>query len=207
MICIVQSTRKIRLVERIALMKKQHEKRDALIKEIIAIELEMFGNVKAREHASCQELPETFKTMRWMAHSVLSEDTLASYLDDLMQAVHAGRNLMTEKYARMEGLIPPLKSSPESKQILDEIVGIEEAWMKEFSHRYPKIVTGGAAGFGTYFRCELETYSDRTLELYLGDVTHARTRGINLAEQSYMNLFEKLGYESLDDVVRETKKQ
>ena len=188
-------------------MIKQHEKRDDLIKEIIALELEMFGNVKAREHASCQELPETFKTMRWMAHSVLSEDTLASYLEDLMQAVRAGRNLMTEKYARMESLIPPLKSRPESIEIIDEIAGIEEAWMKEFSHKYPEIVRGEASGFGTYFRCELETYSDRTLELYLGDVTHARTRGINLAEQSYANLFGKLGYESLDDVVRKTKKQ
>jgi hypothetical protein len=52
-------------------MKKQQENREDLIKEIIAIELEMFGNVKARERGSCQELPETFKTMRWMAHSEL----------------------------------------------------------------------------------------------------------------------------------------
>ena len=188
-------------------MKKHQENSEDLIKEIIAIELEMFGNVKARERASCQEMPETFKTMRWMAHSVLSEDTLASYLDDLKQAAHAGRNLMTEKYARMEALIPPLKKDPEVLGILDEITRIEESWLVEFSRRYPDIVKGGGTGFGNYLRCELETYSDRTLKLYLRDLTDSLARGINHAEKSYENLFKRLGYESLDDVARKTKKQ
>lgn len=188
-------------------MEKQQEDREDLIREIIAIELEMFGNVKARERAFCQELPDTFRTMRWMAHSVLSGDTLASYLDDLQQAAYAGRNLMTEKYARMENLIPPLKNDPEIVAVLDEITETEQNWMKEFSQHYPGILQGDGSGFAGYFRCELETYSDRTLKLYLSDVTDARDRGINLAEQSYVNLFKRLGYESLDDVVKETSKQ
>jgi hypothetical protein len=185
-------------------MEKQQENRENLIREIIAIELEMFQNVKAKEHAFCQELPDTFRTMRWMAHSVLSDDTLASYLDDLKQAAHAGRNLMTEKYARMEDLIPPLKNDPEIIAILDEITEVEKNWMQEFSQHYPGIVKGDGAGFAAYLRCELETYSDRTLKFYLSNVTDARARGINLAEKSYVNLFKKLGYESLDDVVKET---
>lgn len=188
-------------------MEKQQESREDLIREIIAVELEMFQNVKAREHAFCQELPETFKTMRWMAHSVLSEDTLLSYLDDLRQAVQEGRNLMTEKYARMEELIPPLKDNPEIVAILDEITGIEKEWMHEFSQKYPGIVKENGTGFAGYFRCELETYSDRTLRFYLRDVSSAKSRGVNFAEQSYSNLFTKLGYNSLDDVVKGAARQ
>jgi hypothetical protein len=187
-------------------MEKQNE-REHLIGKIIAVELEMFQNVKSRGYAACQELPKTFRMMRWMAHSVLSDETLASYLDDLEQAGDAGRNLMTEKYARMESLIPPLKQDPEIVGIIDEIVRIEESWMREFSQEYPEIVKSGAAGFGDYLRGELETYSDRTLRLYLRDAETARQEGSNHARKSYENLFKKLGYESLDDVARQARDQ
>ncbi len=188
-------------------MMEQQDKKEDLIGKIIAIELEMFQNVKSRGHAACQELPKTFRMMRWMAHSVLGEDTLASYLDDLEKAREAGRNLMTEKYARMEGLIPSLKQDPEVLGILEKITRIEESWLEEFSRRYPEIVKGGGTGFGNYLRCELETYSDRTLHLYLRDVIEARQEGINHAEKSYENLFRKLGYESLDEVGRQDREQ
>lgn len=185
-------------------MNKQNEIRDILIEEILKIELEMFQNVRSRGYASCQEQPKAFRMMRWMGHSVLSDETLASYLDDLKQAQENGRNLMTEKYARMEGLIPALKEDPRIAGIIDEIAEVETSWMLEFSEKYPGISRGGE-GFYMYLKSELETYSDRTLELYNRDLFDAKEQGINLAEKSYTNLFLRLGYESLDDVVRKTK--
>ena len=181
-------------------MSEQQDHRGDLIKKIIEIELEMFQTVKSKGPAPCQERTETFRAMRWMAHSVLSEDTLESYLDDVTQAKHAGRNLMTEKYGRMEGIIPPLKDNPVVNAMIDEITRVEESWMQEFSGKYPRIVTNNGAGFSSYFRCELETYSDRTLELYHRDVLRARDQGANFAEISYTNLFKRLGYASLDEV-------
>ncbi|MFY9398109.1 MAG: DUF4125 family protein [Desulfomonilia bacterium] len=88
-------------------MEKTPDARQDLIQLIIELELAMFRKVNARGNAPCQEMPETFRAMRWMAHSVLSEGTLSSYLDDLKTAAEAGRNLMTEKYARMDNFIPP----------------------------------------------------------------------------------------------------
>lgn len=185
-------------------MNETHDECKDLIDRIIAIELDMFQRVNSRGNAPCQEMPGTFRTMRWMAHSVLSRDTLASYLDDLEQARKAGRNLMTEKYARMEGLIPPLKNDPEVIALLDEITEIEENWIVEFSKAYPKIITGDGSAFAAYLRCELETYSDRTLELYHRDVLEARRQGISLARKSYENLFKGLGYSSFEDVEKNT---
>lgn len=186
---------------------EQQDRRDDLIEKIVTIELKMFQNVRSRGYAACQDLPETFRIMRWMAHSVLSEDTLASYLEDLEQAVRDGRNLMTEKYARMEGLIPPIKEDPEIVGILDEIVRTEESWMQEFSRRYPGIVKSCSTGFADYLRAELETYSDRTLRLYLLNVRKTVQEGGSHALKSYENLFGKLGYASLDDVCRRARLQ
>jgi len=186
-------------------MNKQNELRDILIEKILKIELEMFQNVRSRGYASCQEQPEAFRMMRWMGHSVLSDETLGSYLDDLKQARKVSRNLMTEKYARMEGIIPAIKEDPRITEIIDEIAEVEKNWMLEFSEKYPGISRGGGEGFSLYLKSELETYSDRTLEFYHRDVMAAKEQGDNLAEKSYTNLFLRLGYESLDDVVRQTK--
>ena len=186
-------------------MEKTFDTRQDLIQLIIELELVMFRKVRACGNAPCQEMPETFRAMRWMAHSVLSERTLSSYLDDLKTAAEAGRNLMTEKYARMDNLIPPLKDDPEIISVLDEITAVEKRWMDEFAARYPRIVTGDGSAFSNYLRCELETYSEETLRLYLNDVREALGQGRNLAQESYTNLFKSLGYASLDEVGRESR--
>ena len=59
---------------------------------------------------------------------------------------------------------------------------------------------------GTYLRSELETYSDRTLELYLRDLTSALDEGINLTAERYTYLFKQLGYNSINDMEHERKK-
>ena len=169
--------------------------RSALIDRILAIELDMFEQVRTEEPSLCQECPGVFRTMRGTSHSVLSTETMASYLKDLQEASAEGRNLMTEKYARMDERIPTLKLS----QTIDDIVEIESRWMKELSRKYPNSFRGGE-GFRRYLSCELETYSDRTLELYRRDVFAADKEGSNLAEEAYIKLFQQLGYGSIAEV-------
>jgi len=154
--------------------------RKELMDSVIELELEMFENVRTAEPSLCQEQPETFKSMRGMTHSAVSDQTLSSYLEDLQQARADGKNLLTLKYARMGGQIPPLKQNP----VIAEIVRIEEGWMMELSEKYPNTVKGGP-GFGLYLSCELETYSDRTLDLYLKDVQQAARDGRILTAERY----------------------
>lgn len=165
-----------------------------LIGRIIELELDMFEQVRTAEPSVCQDKPETFKSMRSMSHSALSKETLQSYLEDLQQANIDNKNLLTLKYARMDGKIPPLKKSP----AIDEIVRIEEKWMMELSLRYPRVIKGNP-GFSIYLSSELETYSDKTLELYLGDVTRAVDVGRNLSEERYNWLFERIGFGSIKE--------
>ena len=76
--------------------------RDELMSEIIKLEWDMFSRVSnVGGPASCQMRPDTFKIMRKSQAATWSDELLASYLEDLKTATREGRNIMTEKYARM----------------------------------------------------------------------------------------------------------
>lgn len=179
--------------------------KENLIEDIIELELNMFLNVRSRYPVSCQENPGAFRFHRGAQFSVWSKETLQSYLDDLLKAKRQGHNLMTLKYARMENLIPPLNINP----IIDKIVQMELEAQREMLSRYPNILghgrpleddSLGAASFKTYLRGELETYSDRTLELLYRDIQQIKDRGENWSQQMYTNLVRDLGYYSLDEL-------
>jgi hypothetical protein len=181
-------------------MGKSH---DELVREIISIELRMFLTVQTSGPTTCQEQPETFKLMRRAGFHVLSTETLESYLQDLEEALDENRNLVTLKYARIDELIPCLNDNP----IIGKIVEIEERWFKELEKKYPSTFRNRADfAAGTYLRSELETYSNRTLELCLKDLTKALYEGINLTAERYTYLFKQLGYNSIDDMEQERKK-
>ncbi len=170
--------------------------RDALVEDVVEREWEMMRAVVSDGRSLCQERPGTFRAMREMSHSVLSRDTLASYLGDLRNAQVAGRNLVTEKYARMEGQIPPVSDCP----LIPRIVAIESAWMSELCAAFPLTFQAAAGNFARYASCELETYSDTTLTLLYRDVLGAREARRNLVRERYQSLFEKLGQGTLADV-------
>lgn len=172
-------------------MKRQEE----LINDIIDIEWFMLQNVNASNPNSCQERPNAFRFMRWVSFSVFPENVLKSYLEDLEQAVREGRNLMIEKYARMENKINALKNNP----LIYDIIKIEKKWMDELKKKYPSLFNKETNEFHKYFSCELETYSDRTIELFYNTVSQAENENRNLAEERYTNLFRKLGYLSIED--------
>jgi len=171
------------------------KKKKNILKKIIKIELEMFENVRTSQPSLCQENPVTFKLMREMNHSALSISVLKSYLEDLKTAKSKGRNLMTEKYARMNNLIPALKLNP----LIQKIVSVESDWMNELSNRYPSSVNHKTEYFTRYLSCELETYSDRSIDLYVKDIELAKISGISLAKERFDHLIKKLGYSSLEE--------
>ena len=181
-------------------MKSQKRERKELLDGIIEIELDMFKRVRTAEPSLCQERPETFKAMRWMTHSVLSTETLESYLGDLQKAETEGKNLLTEKYARMQNIIPLIKTNP----IIEDITKVEVSWMKELSKKYPHTF-GAQSGFELYLHSELETYSDETLKFYFDDVSEAQKEGRNLVEERYTVLFQEIGYGSIAEVEGKTK--
>lgn len=172
-----------------------------LLNQIIKIELDMFKRIKTSEPSLCQEHPKTFEIMREMTHYVLSMETLKSYLRDLQNALKEKRNLLTEKYARMNKLIPQLKSNP----IIEKIVDIESNWMNELIQKFPLTFKKRASNFETYLSCELETYSDDTLDKYFRDISDAKELKRNLAEERYSYLFHKIGYKSIKEVEKKSK--
>ena len=152
--------------------------REALLDEIIERELAMFlATPNEGGVASCQQRPNTFRVMRRMAHIIHEDETLKSYLEDLRAAEESGRNFMIEKYARMDDRIPPLSES----HLIGEIVSVEDSFMHEAAQQFPdRIRLDASAGFSHYLRCELETLSQRTLELYAREVRLAKAQGRNL---------------------------
>jgi hypothetical protein len=184
--------------ENIGLATNEGKNREELMNKIIKFELDMFEQVRTSEPSLCKDRPETFRAMRGMTHSVLSTKTLQSYLGDLQKAKAEGRNLLTEKYARMDNRIPPLKTN----QLIGGIVKVESHWMRELSQKYPHSFKGGSGSFELYLSSELETYSDETLKLYFGDVSRAEKEGRNLAEEGYTKLFQQMGYSSIDEMER-----
>jgi hypothetical protein len=176
---------------------------EELLHDLVAIELRMFLTVQTSGPTTCQEQPGAFKLTRKAGFHVLSPETLESYINDLQEAMEENRNLIELKYARIDSLIPPLSDNP----LIEKIVEVEGRWLKELEKRYP-LTFRGRADFatGVYLRSELETYSDRTLELYYKDVCKALAEGRNLTAERYTYLFKQIGYNSIDDMEKERKK-
>ena len=191
--------------------------KEKLIAQIIEIELDMFVSVRSRYPVECQEDPEGFRVMRSAQFVAWSEETLQSYLSDLKNAVHDGRNLMTLKYARMENLIPPLHENPQIDNMLNEIVMVQMAWQKEMFSKYPALMSRGRpltdtekqqsdTSFKTYLRCELETYSLMTLTHFFRDIMVNRSQEKNMTEEIYTHMVSGLGYSDLEEAEAATRK-
>src|SRR5512145_2494989 len=128
--------------------------REEIVTGIIAIEWIMFQDVpNAGGRAPCQEERQTFEIMRMSQAASWSESMLASYFNDLTEAQKQGRNLMTEKYARMmkstspseyariEHLLPAV--SLEALTLIGKIAAIILEWEEELFGRYPHLIQRG----------------------------------------------------------------
>ena len=109
----------------------------------------------------------------------------------------------------MDNRIPCLNLNPK----IDDILEIEVEWQKSVHRKYPHILSGTPAtghcfaNFDVYLRSELETYSDKTIESYFGDILRAKEEGKNLADEKNTRIFQKLGYQSLKHADEDFRKK
>lgn len=195
--------------------------KESLIGSIIELEWEMFSTVPNEGgQASCQQDPETFRIMRHSQASVWPEKLLESYLGDLAAARSEGRNLMTEKYARMmettfpreykeiAGRLPAV--DPDALPLIEEIVAANVAWKQESARRHPALNGRGRAirsrddtlygtSFETYLRNELKTYSLKTLRLLHELTGEQKKNGLNAVEATLLHQVKNYGYASLEE--------
>lgn len=169
--------------------------REEMLAEVVERELAMFLEVRNRGgRADCQEQPEAFRLMRRMTHAVLSDAFAESYLEDLRRGEADGRNFMTEKYAVMEGQIPPFNPDPRIR----DITRSECAWRDAIAAAYPLVVEAdGGDAFRRYLFAELQTYSAATIGAYADCVATAHREDRNLAGERYELLMRELGFGSL----------
>lgn len=168
---------------------------DLLVEEIVQHEWEMMMELIAGRPELCQERPGTFRTMREITNSVLSPDTLRSYLGELRQARLAGRNLLEERTALLTSPAPAARNP-----FVPRIVAIETAWMAELCERFPFTFRGALSDFSRALECELSMLSDPTVMLLYRDVLGAREAGRNLQRERYEAFFRKLARGTLEEV-------
>ena len=192
-----------------------------LAEEITQREWKMFHNTQnIGGQASCQNDRETFEIMRKSQWETCNTAVLNSYLADLIKAKESGNNLLTEKYARMMKYTMPeeyekIKDklpeiSDKKQEITENILKIYLPWRKEVNKNYPKLSNAGrplekdddtrtVTSVETYYRGELLTYSEKTLELYYLYILDCVRDGRNLVYDNLENTVKMYGYSSLED--------
>ena len=190
------------------------------LKEIVDLEWAMFHEVQSLDGpAACQQDPKTFEIMRSSQLAAWSEEVAVSYLDDLKRARTTGRNLMTEKYARMmeytspcefRRIAPNLPALDQSAvPVIERLSHLSVRWMEELVAKYPRLGAQGRpihalddnrylTSFETYNRGELSTYSARTLQLLEEHYLRLTAAGVNPAEKILEHTVARSGFSSLE---------
>lgn len=194
--------------------------RNDLISQMLQVEFFLFQQVQNRGgRASCQDDFRTFQIMRGSQFSAWPTDLCESYWRDLDGALAAGRNLLTEKYARMiettfpaeyhaiKAFLPPL--SPEQLVRIDQISAVQYRMAAAVYAAYPLTCSASrpllpdpkrphVTSSMTYLRGELSTYSLRTLTLYWEYLSQLEANGGNLVKEILENTVRQYGYVDLD---------
>lgn len=167
--------------------------------QILSIEWAMFDKVNENKaRASCQDDSDTFVVMRKSQFEAWDQATRASYLEDLLAASAQGRNLVEEKYklmmcgAELDEMIRQAAYPPEEiVHTADAICAVMLDWTVKMHTEFPQLAQGarpvfsyedvlGVTSIQTYLRCELLTYSLRTLQALWGHVQALQSEGKNL---------------------------
>lgn len=195
-----------------------------IITEIIRLEWEMFNRVNnIGGRAECQNEKDTFFVMRYSNYFLFSTETLQSCLRDFKQAKSSGRNLIEEKYAymmeytdndyyteRLRDKLPKISNSKleKIKQIVN-LTSVAETYFKSsFPHmggrsRNMHVSVGSFASFYVYLICELKTYSEETLHLYLRDIEDIVKNGENPSVITHEVMVRFYGYNNLAEAEQE----
>ena len=173
-----------------------------LLERVLDLEWAMFTAVRSERFAPCQRAPDNFRNIRGSLFDTWSPALLESYCSDLEEAAAAGRNMLAEKYARMDQRIPPLADDP----AIDFILEVECRWQADIRSRYPSLYqrccrstaeTGDGREFAVYLRSELETYGFETRQLYFVNVMNAERNQRNLGLEALTSLVRRSGYRDL----------
>ncbi|MGN0633710.1 MAG: DUF4125 family protein [Oscillospiraceae bacterium] len=194
--------------------------KEKLAYRIAEMEFEAFDKVKNEGgRASCQDDWQTFSIMRVSQYLTWSEPMLRQYIADFEAALSEGRNLITEKYARMmrstapekyaeiESSLPP--TDPDAEAVVNAVCSIQVTWMEEFAKDYPMLAmqarvvhtyedTEWDTSYETYLRGELLTYSRQMLTMYAQFVVGLANSGENLAKMTMENSARAYGYKSIE---------
>lgn len=201
--------------------KSQNPKTQKLAEEITKLEWQQFQLTQNEGgRANCQEDWQTFHIMRMSQFLTWPLDLQESYKKDLERADSNGRNLITEKYARMmestapeifertiKPYIKPISEPRKSAQ--EQIILTQVEWAADFRERYPHLGlamrvlktsedTEENTSFETYLRGELSTYSDDTFAKYQRFVNNLRAENLNLTQMIITNTVHMYGYDSLE---------
>ena len=171
--------------------------RRELERQIVEKEWLMFQQVQGvNGRAACQDDWTTFLIMRLSQFEGWDTDVLESYFEDIVQAEAQERNLIMEKYAYM---------------MAEKITSIYMEWEKEADIKYPNIRRHGrpAEGIGVdgtvsvrnYLKCELYTYSAKTLALFILSIEKNPEYNRYLATMQKM--VQAYGYSSLEEAEKE----
>jgi Protein of unknown function (DUF4125)/XdhC Rossmann domain len=192
-----------------------------LISEVVAAEWRMHQAVRnVGGRAACQEDFRTFEINRSSQVLGWSEACLENYLLDLQLAEADGRNLQSEKYARMMKSTSPAEyatiqhflpaTDPATLPIIDEIVKIVIGWAEELAQKYPYLAARGrplhsfedsrfVTSVETYLRSELAVYSLSTLRLYRDNVLEQKANNVNGNEITLGQTMKRYGFKSLEE--------
>jgi hypothetical protein len=187
-------------------MKSEEFDKSELVASILNIEMDMFLSVTADDVYTCQQSPNAFLLHRKAQFDSWDCVTIQSYLEDLKDAQANGINLMTIKYAYMDGNLPRPKMIPTITSIVDYLY----YWQCEMFRKYPALMKGARAleedsqettSFKTYLTGELCTYSIRTLNHLLAYISNLALEGKNLSEMIYENVLQANGFKSIQDYI------
>ena len=201
--------------------KTQNPKTQNLAEEITKLEWQQFQLTQNEGgRANCQEDWQTFHIMRMSQFLTWPLDLQESYKKDLERADSNGRNLITEKYARMmestapeifertiKPYIKPISEPRKSAQ--EQIILTQVEWAADFRERYPHLGlamrvlktsedTEENTSFETYLRGELSTYSDDTFAKYQVFIEDLTAKNLNLTQMIITNTVRMYGYDSLE---------
>jgi hypothetical protein len=193
---------------------------EQVMREILDREWEMFHTVQSMDGpAACQQDRKTFEVMRSSQLQAWNQEIAESYLEDLRLAQARGRNLMTEKYARMMEYTSPCefrRIAPNlpaldkgAVPLIERLSQMSVRWMEELAAKYPHVGAQGrpirawddsrdTTSFETYNRGELATYSVKTLQLLEDHYLMMAAAGENPAEVILRHTVARLGYASLE---------
>lgn len=201
--------------------KTQNPKTQNLAEEITKLEWQQFQLTQNEGgRANCQEDWQTFHIMRMSQFLTWPLDLQESYKKDLERADSNGRNLITEKYARMmESTAPEIFErtiKPYIKPILEprkneqeKIILTQVKWADDFRNCYTHLGlamrvlktsedTEENTSFETYLRGELSTYSAETFAKYKAFIEDLTAKNLNLTQMIITNTVRMYGYDSLE---------